>query len=161
MLSPWAFMHGGTPIQGFRFFVMFVDNLRIPQVLDTRFSKVSGIGVEVKDETFEQGGQSKFASRKASHRPAKYAPLVFSRGMPVFSILTMELEFIIQNARSSTFTIFMLILDETGLPTSAWQFERARPTKWKISDLDASASGPVIETMELSYERYQRIPLGL
>lgn len=157
MLSPWSAFYGGTPVQGFRFFVMFVDNNRIPRVFDTRFSKVSGISVGVEEKTFQSGGQTRFANRTRSVKSVKYNPLVLTRGMPMISLLRMELEQVIQYAKRSTFSIFLLLLDESGLPSAAWQFERARPVKWQISEFDASNSGPVIETIELSYERYNRL----
>ena len=157
MLSPWSAFYGGTPIQGFRFFVMFVDNARIPRVFDTRFSKVSGISVGVQEELFQSGGQRLHKNHSTSIKSVKYTPLVLSRGMPMLSMLQIELEFIIQYAKTNAFSVFVMLLDEAGLPSAAWQFEHARPIKWQISEFDASSSAPVIETIELSYERYFRL----
>jgi phage tail-like protein len=144
-----------TPLQGFRFMVMFVENLGFPQVLDMRFSKVSGLHMSTGVHTIKSGGQNLFDYRFPDG--VKYENLVLTRGMPMFSPLRFTLEEAFESYEFSAATVFIFLQGESGLPLAGWQFENAFPVKWSFSDLDASQGSPVVETMELAYERFTKI----
>jgi phage tail-like protein len=48
------------------------------------------------------------------------------------------------------------LLDEGGSRAWAWQIEHALPVKWSSSDLDASTSAVVMETLELAHHGLRR-----
>jgi phage tail-like protein len=156
MINPLALGAAlSAPLQGFRFFVMFVENLAFPMVLDMRFNKVSGLTVSAELKHVDSGGENN--ENYWSQGAAKYQNLVLSRGMPLFSPLRGKLEASLTSAKHFTATVFVFLQDESGLPVAAWQFENARPVKWQFSDLDASQGGAVIETIELAYERFTKL----
>ena len=47
-----------------------------------------------------------------------------------------------------------------GDPLAFWSFEQAWPVKWSVSDFNAQDSTIAIETLELTYTRFQqqRVP---
>lgn len=144
-----------TPLQGFRFSVLLVENLGIPQLLDMRFSKVSGLSVSADVKSIPSGGQNRFEQRVPNG--IKYGNLVLSRGMPVMSPLRFTVELALNGYQFLGCTAFVMLLDESGLPMATWLFEKAFPVKWSFSDLDASQGSPVIETLELAYERFSKL----
>ena len=144
-----------NPPVGFHFQVTFFHTGVIPNPLDIRFQKVSGISAEVETQELKEGGQNLFKH----HLPTgiRYNNLVLERGMVIGSLLNEEF-----NATMSLFTfspcnVLVSLLDEKSLPIANWLFWKAYPVKWSVSDLDAATSAAVIDTMELTYTRFQSV----
>lgn len=150
MLSPI-----GPPLQGFRYLVLFVPSGSLPQVLDMRFSKVSGLSMSAGVHTVKSGGQNLYDQRFPDG--VKYENLILTRGMPLFSPLRTTFENAMWTYKFKTSNVFVMLLDESSIPTAAWHFENAWPVKWSFSELDASQSGPVIESMELAFDRFVKL----
>jgi phage tail-like protein len=144
-----------APIQGFRFFVMIVPNVGLPKVLDLRFSKVSGLNIHTNVQSIKSGGNNLYEHRFPDG--IKYENLVLTRGMPLISFLRDDFRDMMQSYKFSLSSVFVMLQDESGLPAAAWHFEKAWPVKWAFSDLDASQSNPVIETLEFAYERFHKM----
>lgn len=140
---------------GFRFGVFFFIGGVVPNPLDFRFKKVSGIGSTISTSTLNEGGQNLY-SHKLPEK-VQYENLVLERGLAIGSPLVVEF-----NAAMSLFkfvpsNVLVSLLDEAGIPISSWLFTNAYPVKWTVSSLDADSNTVVIETMELSYQRMQPI----
>lgn len=147
-------LRAGPPL-GFRFGVFFFIGGVVPNPLDFRFKKVSGIGSTISTSTLNEGGQNLY-SHKLPER-VQYENLVLERGLAIGSPLVVEF-----NAAMSLFkfvpsNVLVSLLDEAGIPISSWLFTNAYPVKWTVSSLDADSNTVVIETMELSYQRMQPI----
>lgn len=147
-------LRAGPPL-GFRFSVFFFIGGVVPNPLDFRFKKVSGIGSSISTSTLNEGGQNLY-SHKLPER-VQYENLVLERGLAIGSPLVVEF-----NAAMSLFkfvpsNVLVSLLDEAGIPISSWLFTNAYPVKWTVSSLDADSNTVVIETMELSYQRMQPI----
>lgn len=147
-------LRAGPPL-GFRFSVFFFIGGVVPNPLDFRFKKVSGIGSTISTSTLNEGGQNLY-SHKLPER-VQYENLVLERGLAIGSPLVVEF-----NAAMSLFkfvpsNVLVSLLDEAGIPISSWLFTNAYPVKWTVSSLDADSNTVVIETMELSYQRMQPI----
>lgn len=139
----------------FRFGVFFFAGGLIPNPLDIRFQKVSGLSAEVTLESHVEGGQNLYTHRLPER--ISYGNLVLERGMVVGSPLNVEF-----NAALSMFEFFpsnviVTLFNEESLPLAAWLFIRAFPVKWSTSDLDATSESVVIDTMELAYARMQAL----
>ncbi|MGZ4036773.1 MAG: phage tail protein, partial [Bacteroidia bacterium] len=52
--------------------------------------------------------------------------------------------------------ITVTLLSPTHEPLEQWQFYKAWPTKWNIEGFDAEKSAIVIETIEFSYQYFER-----
>jgi phage tail-like protein len=139
----------------FRFGVFFFAGGVIPNPLDIRFQKVSGLSAEVNLESHPEGGQNLYTHRLPNR--ISYGNLVLERGMVVGSPLSIEF-----NAALSLFefvpsNVIVTLFSETSTPLAAWLFIRAYPVKWSTSDLDAGSESVVIDTMELAYARMQAL----
>jgi phage tail-like protein len=138
---------------GYRFLVTFLIGGVLPNPLDIRFKRVSGLKATISTTPVPEGGQNLYTQKV----PVKveYENLVLERGMIVGSPLNIEF-----NATMSLFkflpsNVLIALLSEDKVPAAAWMFFNAYPVKWATSDLDADQKTIVIDTMELAYQRMQ------
>lgn len=144
-----------NPPLGFRFGVFFFIGGVVPNPLDFRFKKVSGIGSTITTRTINEGGQNLY-SHKLPER-VQYENLVLERGLAVGSPLVIEFNIAMSSFQFAPSNVLVSLLDAAGLPISSWLFMNAYPVKWTVSSLDADSNSVVIETMELAYQRMQSI----
>ena len=147
----------GAPPLGFRFGVFFFAGGVIPNPVDIRFSKASGLGGAIGLTAVKEGGQNLY-TRRLPDRVA-YDNLVLERGLVVGSPLTIEFNVAMTLFKFAPSNVLVTLFDDTNAPIAAWSFLNAYPVKWSVSDLDASAYAVVIEKLELAYERIQAIRL--
>lgn len=146
------------PALSHRFGVFFFIGGVLPNPIDFRFQRVSGLNTEVQLETVNEGGENLHAHRL----PGKitYNNLVLERGYSTGVVPSpLNLEF---NLTLSTFKFFpsnvvVMLFNEAGIPIGSWHFMKAYPVKWSVSDLDAGSNSVLIDTMELAYTRFQTI----
>lgn len=146
----------GPPL-GFRFSVFFFMGGVVPNPLDIRFSKVSGLSSTIETQPLNEGGQNLYTHRLPKR--VQYENLVLERGMAVGSLLVAEFNATLSLFKFNPSNVLVTLLDETGLPISGWLFMTAYPVKWTVSDFVADQNQVVIETMELAYQRMQPIRL--
>lgn len=141
-----------APIIGMRFGVLFLAGGVLPNPLDIRFQKVSGLSVEVETEPVNEGGQNLYTQRLP--KGIKYNNLVLERGMVIGSPLNLEFNATMSLFKFATSNVLVTLLAEDKSPLAAWLFLKAYPVKWSTSDL-AAEPALVIDTMELAYTRMQ------
>ena len=138
---------------GFRFLVTFFIGGIIPNPLDIRFQKVSGIASKVETMTVDEGGQNLYTHRL----PQKigYDNLTLERGMVIGSPLNIEFNVAMSLFKFKPSNVLVTLLNEDALPLAGWLFLKTYPVSWSTSDLDATSKDVVIDTMELAYTRMQ------
>ena len=141
-----------VPIIGMRFGVLFLAGGILPNPIDIRFQKVSGLSAEVETETVSEGGQNLYTQRLP--KGIKYNNLVLERGMVVGSPLNLEFNATMSLFKFATSNVLVTLLGEDKAPLAAWLFLNAYPVKWSTSDL-AAEPALVIDTMERAYTRMQ------
>ena len=143
------------PPVGFYFKVEVLDVA--PNDLDVRFSEVGGLSVELVTEEMPEGGENRFVQRYPVR--AKYADLVLKRGLLKDSAVLDWARGCIEDLQIEAKDIDVKLLDENGDPLMTWHVVGAYPTRWSISDLNASANAIVVESMQLAY-RYFTVDRG-
>ena len=140
-------------ILGFRFGVFFFAGGVIPNPLDIRFQKVSGLSAEVKTTPLSEGGQNLYTHRL----PEKidYKNLVLERGMVVGSPLNLEFNAVMSLFKFYPSNVLVTLFNAEQIPVAGWLFIKAYPVKWATLDLDAAEKALVIDTLELAYTRMQ------
>ena len=136
-----------------RFAVLFMAGGVLPNPLDLRFRKVSGLSMTVETENVVEGGQNLYTQQLPQR--VSHGNLVLERGMVVGSPLNLEFNASLSTFKFTTSNVLITLLGESKLPLAAWLFMKAWPVKWATSDLDAEQPGLVIDTMELAYARMQ------
>ncbi|NVB43283.1 phage tail protein [Pseudenhygromyxa sp. WMMC2535] len=138
---------------GFRFAVTFFIGGILPNLLDLRFKRVSGLAVKAGTSTINEGGQNLYSHRVPDR--VEYGTLTLERGFVVGSLLNIELNDILSTAEFPTSNVLVTLLNENKLPLAGWLFIKTFPVRWETSDLDASQEEVVIDTIELSYSSMQ------
>jgi phage tail-like protein len=137
----------------FRFGVVFFVGGLVPNPIDIRFQKVSGLGATVSLKTHAEGGQNLYTHRFPES--IGYQNLVLERSAPLISPLDIEFNISLSLFKFSASNVLVTLLDDSGVPTAGWMFLNTYPVRWATSDLDATQNGVVIDTMELAYTRMQ------
>jgi len=141
----------------FRFGVFFFAGGLIPNPIDIRFQKVSGLGATVSLKTHAEGGQNLYAHRFPE--AVGYQNLVLERSAALISPLDLEFSTALSLFKFSASNVLVTLFDDGGKPTAGWMFLKTFPVRWSTSELDAGRSGIVIDTMELAYTRMQILRL--
>jgi len=139
------------PPVGFHFKVEF----DLPGIAETdfRFRDVSGISMEVEEETYNEGGENRFIHKFPVR--ARYPDLILKRGLLTDSVLRTWCEEAIHNLDIQPASVWVTLLNEEHEPLQSYTFINAWPKKWNISDLNAESSEIVIESLELAYQYYK------
>lgn len=142
------------PMTGFHFKVEFigVDDLTNN---DVRFQEVSGLSSEIGTEDVKEGGENRFTHKLPL--PATYPNLVLKRGMMKNTGLVSWFRNAIENFAFEPVTLKVSLLNEEHDPVMSWNFVKAYPVKWSVSDLDATKNEVMIDTVELSYQYFTQI----
>lgn len=127
----------------------------MPNPLDIRFQRVSGLSADISPETYEEGGQNLFSHRLPNR--ISYGNLILERGLVVGSPLAAEFNMAMTLFKFTPSNVLVMLLNEDNLPVTGWLFFKAYPVRWSISDLNATSNEVVIETMELAYTRFQSL----
>jgi phage tail-like protein len=138
------------PPVGFHFKVE-VLNLP-PNDFDVRFTEVGGLSVEMGTEEVPQGGENRFIQKYPTR--AHYPELVLKRGLLRNSEVWKWARQCIEDYRIEPKDVNITLLNEAHEPLMTWHVTAAYPTKWTVSDLNASNNAVVIETMQLFYQRF-------
>ncbi len=145
------------PILGMRFAVLFLAGGAVPNPIDLRFRRVSGLAIDVETETLPQGGCNTYQQQLP--KGVRHGNLVLERGMVIGSPLNLEFNASLSTFKFLTSNVLITLLSADSLPLAAWLFMKAWPVKWATSDLNAGEPGLVIDTMELAYTRMQPMRL--
>lgn len=145
------------PLLGFRFAVSFLGSSGVDFPLDFRFQSVSGFSVAV--EVNKVGGAGNNKTGLPLPQRLEYPNLILKRGMPLASALRQEIMDNFDDFEFRLRNVLLSLLDESGQPASTWLFQDAYVTRWSLSGVDATASGVVIEEMELSYLNFKNFSL--
>ena len=144
----------GPPL-GFRFGAFFFAGGVLPNPLDIRFKRISGIGARVDLDPVEEGGQNLYTQQLP--KKIQHDNLVLERGMAIGSPVVAEFNTTLSLFKFSPGNALVSLLDEAGIPISSWLFIKVYPVRWTLSDLDAETNQVVIETLELAYQRMQAL----
>jgi len=153
------------PSVGFHFIVRFEgigQSLSVGPIsvstadIDTRWTEVGGLNVEMTTEELIEGGENRFVHKLPQR--AKYPNLVLKRGY--FSSLPSPLmkwaDDAISNFDIKPCQVQVMLLDEMHLPAQIWSFKNAYPVKIIMGDFKATDNNFLIESLELSYQLFKK-----
>lgn len=144
-----------APILSHRFGVFFFAGGLIPNPIDFKFQRVSGLSTEIQTETVNEGGQNLFSHRLPTK--VSYNNLVLERGYTIGSPLNIEFNVAFSKFKFYPSNVLVTVFNDIGVPVGAWLYLKAYPVKWTLSDLDAHSNSVAVDTMELAYKSFQII----
>jgi phage tail-like protein len=122
---------------------------------DIRFQSVSGINASVPNsESYAEGGENRFTHRLPQR--TSYENLVLKRGMLIGSELIGWFKDAVDYFQFSPRDITVTLMNASHHPLEQWRFYNAWPTKWNIDGFDAEKGAIVLETVEFSYQYFER-----
>ncbi|MCZ8142236.1 MAG: phage tail protein [Acetobacteraceae bacterium] len=138
-----------------RFAVVFFALGVVPNPIDLRFQRVSGLSASISTVTVREGGQQLYTHRLPDM--VSYENLVLERGFMVGSPLNIEFNAAFSLMKFAPSNVMITLLNEDAVPIAGWMFVQAFPVRWATADLDASRDEVLIDTLELAYTRMQAI----
>jgi phage tail-like protein len=138
------------PPVGFYFKVEFQD--LPPNDNDVRFSEVGGLSVEMATEELAEGGENRFIQKYPVR--SKYPELVLKRGLLRNSEVWEWARACIEDYQIVPKSLFIKLLNENHDPLMTWNIVGAYPTRWAVSDLNASSNTIAVETLQLFYQYF-------
>jgi len=119
---------------------------------DVRFTEVSGLSYELVTEEVAEGGEHRFIQKYPVR--TKYPELTLKRGLLVSSEAVRWIRQCIEDFQIEPKNIDVMLLNDEHEPLMTWHVVGAYPTKWSVSDLNATANAVVTETLQLSYQYF-------
>lgn len=138
------------PPVGFHFLVE-VLGLK-PNDSDVRFTEVSGLSVELQTEEVAEGGENRFVQKYPTR--ARFPELVLKRGLLRNSEVWNWARECIEDFTIQPKSVDVKLLNENHEPLMTWHVVGAYPTKWSVTDLNASNNAVVIESLQLFYQYF-------
>jgi phage tail-like protein len=127
-----------------------------PNDHDVRFTEVGGLSVEMGTEEVAEGGENRFIQKFPTR--AKYPELVLKRGLLLNSEVVKWIRRCLEDLIIEPKNIDVKLLNENHEPLMTWHLVNAYPTKWAVSDLNASTNGVVIESLQFFYQYFRGDP---
>ena len=121
---------------------------------DNRFQEVTGLSAEVSTEEFREGGLNEYAHRMPTG--AKYGNLVLKRGFVDSTDVGKWCREAVENFEFEPRDVSVMLLNEEHEPLATWNFLRAYPVKWSLSDFKAQENALAVESLELAYSRFRK-----
>jgi phage tail-like protein len=134
------------PLRGFRFL------LEIDDITSGGFARVKGLSREVKHESYREGGVNDYEHKLLTN--VTYPVLVLERGLALDDLWKWAQA--AADGEVARKNIRIRLHDEANEKQFAWQIAHAVPVKWSVSDLDATTSLVVMETLELAHHGLRR-----
>ncbi|MEP7120323.1 MAG: phage tail protein [Byssovorax sp.] len=123
-----------------------------PNDNDVRFSEVGGLSSELAVEEVAEGGENRYLQKYPTR--AKYPELVLKRGLFPGSEVITWIRDCIESLSITPKNVDVTLLNADHQPLLTWHLVKAYPTKWAVSDLNASSNTVVIETLQLYYQYF-------
>ena len=125
--------------------------------LDAFFKSVSGLKYETESIPVREGGVNDTTFMLVG--ATKWAPLVLKNGFTSSSALLDWREQWMGGRTLTRISGSITQLNTALEPVAQWDFFRGWPTKWEISEFDASKSELAIETLEITHEglKYKKL----
>jgi phage tail-like protein len=129
-----------------------VEVLGLSSDNDTRFAEAGGLSLEVSTEEVAEGGENRFLQRYPT--VPKYTDLVLKRGLLAQSAVFDWVRDCLAGDQVVPKDVDVTLLNEAHEPLVTWHVIRAFPTKWGISDFNATSNTVLIETLQLAYQYF-------
>lgn len=120
---------------------------------DIRFREVSGLSMELEEETHIEGGENRYIQKLPVR--TRYGDLVLKRGLLTGSTVYAWCKAAIEDLDITPITVWVTLLNEASEPLQTYTFTNVWPKKWSVSDFNAESSDLVVESLELAYQYFR------
>ncbi len=138
---------------GSRFAVFFFAGGVVPNPIDIRFQRASGLSAAIETSSLVEGGQNLYTHRLPKR--VGYGNLVLERGFVAASPLNLEFNAAMTLFKFAPSNVIVTLLKDDKTPLGAWLFLKAFPVRWATADLSATEDKVLVDTLELAYANMQ------
>ena len=133
----------------------------LPDVISTRFERISGLTRKIDVQSFREGGNN-IGSRYLP-QGVSFGNLTFERGVMTISPLTVAFDYIMSGFKTSALylSVDIMLMSSRGLPMATWSVSRALPVRMSIGDFDANSGKVLIDSMEITCQRIEWLGVKL
>ncbi|ANB72003.1 phage tail protein [Paraburkholderia phytofirmans] len=146
------------PATSHRFSVTFwLDRMPVPSVVDSSFQRIAGLSREWNVSAYSEGGENlrnRYFAEKIQH-----GSLTLERGVMALTPLSIMVNAQLLTGKVMYLDAVITLFDVDTLPLCNWLITKALPVRWHTSNLDATSSRVLINTLELRYQ--EMIPMGV
>ncbi len=114
------------------------------------FSECSGLGVQIKKETYQEGGVND-QQRIVLGKP-EFSDITLKRGLTDSMVFWTWIEAILAGKTQQRRNVNILLFNQAGETMQCWTLIGAVPIGWKAPSLQADSSAVAIEELTLAYE---------
>lgn len=134
------------PWIGYRFAI------EIKGIQEAEFQECTGLQVEVKAEPYEEGGLNGFTHKLVGRR--SYTNVTLKRGLTSSTALLDWLDRVGTKSakRDEMQAMSIILLNSKGNAVRRYNLTGAFPVKWTGPSLNAAASTPLIESLEVAFQ---------
>ena len=119
------------------------------------FAEVSGLTMELETVAYREGGVNDHVHQLPDG--FAHANLVLQRGLTTDTSFWNWLQEVMSGTIRKRDIVLTLNSGYKGDSAWGWEFTNAYPTKWSGPDLTGGANGMAIESIELTYERFDTL----
>ena len=134
------------PLTTFHF---YMDGTGISQAV---FTQVSGLGVEVMVQEYEEGGRNDHVHRLPGR--VKVSDITLRNGITTSNDLWKWFEKILKG-NFERHNVSIVMVDQKGQEVTRWSFIEALPVKWTGPEFDAGKSAAAIQSLQFAHRGLQ------
>ncbi len=127
--------------------------IEIESQVRASFTECSGLGVNIKKETYLEGGVNDQQRIVLGH--AEFTDVTLKRGMTDDLAFWGWITFALTGTRSSRRNVNILLFNQAGETMMCWTLIGAIPISWKAPGFQADGNSVAIEEVTLAYEGLQ------
>jgi phage tail-like protein len=120
-----------------------------------RFQAVSGLNWETEVVEYKDTDATGKVNIRKRPGQTKYPDVTFKRGMSADAALLQWYK-TVMDGRVERKDGSIVVYDLAGTEIDRWNFERAWPSKWSASDLEAGSDSVMIEEVTIAVEHMER-----
>ncbi len=124
--------------------------VEIDSQISACFSECSGLGINIKRETYNEGGVND--QQRIILGQAEFTEVTLKRGITNDSIFLNWIEKILQEPQKKRLNVTLLLFNLEGETMQSWTLIGSVPVSWKAPSFQADSNTVAIEELTLAYE---------
>ncbi len=124
--------------------------VEIDSQISACFSECSGLGINIKRETYHEGGVND--QQRIILGQAEFTDVTLKRGITNDLIFLDWIQKILQETKKTRLNVTLLLFNQEGETMQSWTLIGSVPVNWKAPAFQADANTVAIEELTLAYE---------
>ncbi|MEL7039400.1 MAG: phage tail protein [Cyanobacteria bacterium J06592_8] len=124
--------------------------VEIDSQISACFSECSGLGINIKRETYNEGGVND--QQRIILGKAEFTEVTLKRGITNDAIFLSWIDKILREPQKKRLNVTLLLFNQEGETMQSWTLIGSVPVSWKAPSFQAESNTVAIEELTLAYE---------